>query len=191
MKLQRILPFSHTLMEKAATTGDIVVDGTVGNGNDTVFLAKLVGPTGKVFGFDIQKEAIERTTERLQRENLQDNVELFQTGHENIKQCIPEEFYGKVKGAIFNLGYLPKGDHNIITKPDTTIEALEQLLEIMAVEGIIVFVVYHGHPGGDVEKEALLDYVKNIDQQRAHVLCYKFLNQKNNPPFIIAVEKRS
>ncbi len=190
MKLKRILPYSHTLMEKAASNGDIVVDGTVGNGNDTVFLAKLVGPTGKVYGFDIQKEAIERTKKRLQEEQLTDNVELFQAGHENIKKYIPKHFHGHVKGAIFNLGYLPKGDHRVITKPETTIQALEQLLDIMTVEGIIVFVVYHGHPGGDVEKEALVDYVKNIDQQKAHVLCYQFLNQRNNPPFIIAVEKR-
>ena len=69
MKLERILPYSHTLMEKAASNGDIVVDGTVGNGNDTVFLAKLVGPTGKVYGFDIQKEAIERTKNGCKKNN--------------------------------------------------------------------------------------------------------------------------
>ena len=77
-----------------------------------------------------------------------------------------------------------------MTKAETTIAAIDQILEMMAPEGIIVLVIYHGHPGGKEEKEAILDYVKQIDQQKAHVLLYQFLNQKNNPPFIIAIEKR-
>lgn len=36
--------------------GQVVLDCTVGNGNDTLILAKCVGPTGKVYGFDIRKK---------------------------------------------------------------------------------------------------------------------------------------
>lgn len=190
MKLEKILPYSHSLLEKAATTGDIVVDATVGNGNDTIFLAKLVGPTGTVFGFDIQEEAIVRTKKKLENSDLLDSVILFQSGHENMMDCIPDFYHGKIKAAIFNLGYLPKGDHSIVTKPETTIAAIEQLLEIMDVEGMIVLVIYHGHTEGKVEKEALLKFLTNLDQQKAHVLLYQFLNQKNDPPFIVAIEKR-
>ncbi len=50
--------------------------------------------------------------------------------------------------AIFNLGYLPKGDKSIVTKPDTTIQAINALLSLMSIEGIIVFVIYHGHSEG-------------------------------------------
>ena len=32
--------------------GDIAVDFTMGNGHDTEFLSKTVGPTGHVFAFD-------------------------------------------------------------------------------------------------------------------------------------------
>ena len=177
-------------MKKGASIGDVVIDATVGNGNDTLFLSSLVGPSGKVFGFDIQKEALERTLSRLQKEKADENVQLFHSGHENLKELLPNEVFGKVKAAIFNLGYLPKGDHSIITKPNTTIEALEQLLEIMSPGGIIVLVIYYGHPGGEHEKDTILDYVHQLDQQKAHVLQYQFLNQKNNPPFIIAIEKR-
>ena len=190
MKLEKILPYSHSLLEKAAATGDVVVDATVGNGNDTIFLAKLVGPTGTVFGFDIQQEAIERTKEKLANNGLHDSVILFQSGHENLLDCIPDLYHGKIKAAIFNLGYLPNGDHSIVTKPETTITAIEQLLEIMDVEGIIVLVIYQGHSEGKIEKEALLKFVTNLDQQKAHVLLYQFLNQKNDPPFIVAIEKR-
>lgn len=191
MKLERILPFSHSLLKKAVQPGDIVVDATIGNGNDTVFLADLVGETGIVYGFDIQKQAIESTLNRLELKNMAERVQLFLAGHENIKTLVPEDNHGKITGAIFNLGYLPKGDHSIVTLPDTTIAAIEQLLDIMAIEGVIVIVVYHGHEGGQNERDALLEYVEELDQMRAHVLLYRFLNQKNNPPFIIAIEKRA
>ena len=35
----------------------------------------------------------------------------------------------KLLDAIFNLGYLPGGDKSIVTKPETTISAIEQLLK--------------------------------------------------------------
>ena len=72
-----------------------------------------------------------------------------------LKESIPFEYHGKITGAIFNLGYLPGGDKTIVTKPETTISAIEQLFTIMAPEGIIVLVIYHGHPEGAVERDML------------------------------------
>lgn len=43
MKLDRVIPFAHQLLEKAISAGDIAIDATMGNGHDTVFLANLVG----------------------------------------------------------------------------------------------------------------------------------------------------
>ena len=178
-------------MEIACTSGDIVVDATLGNGHDTEFLANLVGHDGHVFGFDIQEQAaFYRLLKGLKNKIYMGQVTLFQHGHENIKESIPTNFHGKVTGAIFNLGYLPGGDKSIVTKPSTTISAIKQLLDIMAPEGIIVLVIYHGHPEGAVERDALMQFVKSIDQKKAHVLQYRFINQRNNPPFIIAIEKR-
>jgi tRNA A58 N-methylase Trm61 len=190
MKLERILPFARNLLELAVQPGDIAVDATVGNGHDTVFLAKLAGPSGRIYGFDIQDEALMSCKTKLRENDLQDRVTLFHAGHENMTACIPPLHFGKITGAIFNLGYLPGGDKNIVTVPQTTIEAIDQLLGIMAPEGIIVIVIYHGHLEGAVERDYLLRYVKSLDQNIAHVLEYRFLNQKNNPPFIIAIEKR-
>ncbi|MEG6574242.1 class I SAM-dependent methyltransferase [Caldibacillus debilis] len=189
MILEPVLAFSHSILEKRVQPGDIVVDATVGNGHDTLFLAKLVGPAGKVYGFDIQEIAIRRTKERLEKERAGQNVVLFHCGHEELLHRIPEKDHGKISGAIFNLGYLPKGDHTIITKPETTLKAVEGLLQITAPGGVISIVVYEGHPGGKAEKEALLDYVQKIDQTRARVLMYRFINQKNDPPFCLAIEK--
>lgn len=190
MKLQGILPFARSLLTSAINTGEIAIDATVGNGHDTVFLANLVGENGQVFGFDIQKEAITNTTKRLKEQRLDKQVTLFHKGHEEIVASVPANVQGNIKGAIFNLGYLPGGDKTIVTQPNTTIAAVEQVMELLAPEGIIVLVIYHGHPEGQTEKEELLSFVKQLDQKKAHVLKYQYINQENHPPFIIAIEKR-
>lgn len=190
MKLERTLDFAKSLMEKAVKIGDVVVDATLGNGHDTLFLANLVGETGRVYGFDVQLEAVLAAEERIRSHGLSNRVTFFQQGHENLLHCIPQEEHGKITGAIFNLGYLPGSDKSIVTKPNTTIAAVKQLLKIMAPEGIIVIVIYHGHPGGAIERDQLLQFCEELDQNAAHVLQYQFINQKNNPPFIVAIEKR-
>ncbi|MBU8879832.1 methyltransferase domain-containing protein [Bacillus sp. FJAT-29790] len=190
MKLERILPFARQLLEKAVSQGDIVVDATMGNGHDTLFFAHLTGQSGMVYGFDIQEEAVLKTQKRLAENGLSDRVTLFHKGHEHILASIPPIHHGKITAAIFNLGYLPGSDKAIVTMPATTISAIEQLLEIMAPEGIIVLVIYHGHEEGAVERDKLLQYVKQLDQKAVHVLQYQFINQQNNPPFIVAIEKR-
>ncbi|WP_144555212.1 class I SAM-dependent methyltransferase [Bacillus sp. X1(2014)] len=189
MKIDKILPFAKNLLKKAVHPGDVVIDATVGNGYDTVFLAELVGASGHVFGFDIQEEAIAASKERLIKQSLSERVTLFQSGHEHITQMIPNNCIGKVTASIFNLGYLPGSDKTIVTRPETTIAALQQLLEMLAPEGIIILVIYHGHKGGAEERDSLLDYCQQIDQKKAHVLQYQFINQQNSPAFIIAIEK--
>jgi predicted methyltransferase len=190
MKLEKIPSFAQSLLEKAVTIGDAVVDATLGNGHDTLFLANLVGETGRVYGFDVQLKAVTASAERISSHGLSNRVTLFHQGHENLGHFIPQEEQGKITGAIFNLGYLPGSDKSIVTKPNTTISAVEQLLTIMAPEGIIVLVIYHGHPGGATERDQLLQYCEQLDQNNFHVLQYQFINQKNSPPFIVAIEKR-
>lgn len=191
MILERILPYARKLLQLALQEGDIAIDATIGNGHDTAYLAKLVGKTGHVYGFDIQALAIQNTYERIQKENLTNQVTLIQKSHSSVVNEVPTHLHGKVKAAIFNLGYLPGSDKSIVTVPASTIAAIEQILEIMAPEGIIVVVIYHGHEGGEIEKDTLMEYVQNIPQDNAHVLTYRFLNQANNPPFIVAIEKRA
>lgn len=80
-----------------------------------------MGNKGKVISFDIQKEAINKTREKL-REFDYKNITLINDGHENLDKHIQE----KVKLFIFNLGYLPGKDHNITTKAETTLKALKK-----------------------------------------------------------------
>ncbi|WP_257351549.1 class I SAM-dependent methyltransferase [Pseudalkalibacillus decolorationis] len=189
MNLERVLPFVKKLLQNVIEDGDIVIDATVGNGHDTLFLADLVGPNGMVYGFDVQKKAIEATNRLLADYGYTRQITLFHESHAHVKRNIPVEEHGTIKSAIFNLGYLPGSDKKVITRPDSTLQAIQGLLEIIAVGGLIIVVVYHGHEGGKEEKDALLSYLSNLDQKVAHVLRYQFINQKNDPPFLIAIEK--
>ncbi len=189
--LERVIPFSHNLLKDALRPGDIAIDATGGNGHDTALLAGLVGQDGTIYSFDIQKQALANTAERLKALSLDSRVQLCLDSHSNLQQHIPEKRLEKIQAAIFNLGYLPGGDKSIVTSADTTISALEQLLNFMKPGALIILVVYPGHPEGKNECDELLSYVKSLDQQSVSVLQYGFINQKNNPPFVLALEKRA
>lgn len=186
MNLESALTFSHTLVAPIIKSGDTVVDATVGNGNDTVFLASRVGKTGHVLGFDVQKEAIEHTKLQLQLTGFTDRVQLILDGHEHLSEYLSSE----ISAAIFNLGYLPGSDKQIITLSKTTLPALETCLHYLRRGGIVALVVYYGHPGGVTEKDAVLNFASNLDQQQYQVLKYQFINQVHEPPFLLAIQKR-
>lgn len=187
--LKTALRFSHELLEEVIHLGDTVVDATMGNGNDTLFLAKLVGETGQVYGFDVQEKALSNTSERLQKEGCLKQATLLLQGHETIDTTLATD--EKVKGAIFNLGYLPKGDKSLVTNELTTIQALEALLLRLEKTGRIVVVIYDGHDEGKIEKEEILNFVSHIEQEKFSVLNYQFINQRNNPPSLICIERKS
>jgi len=77
----------------------------------------------------------------------------------------------------------------VITKPETTIKAIHTMLGLLKKGGIISVAVYYGHEGGIEERDALLNYVKNLHQADVHVIRYELFNQQNDPPFLIALEK--
>ena len=190
MILERILPFSKSLLKQCIQTGDTVIDATCGNGQDTVFLAELVGENGQVYGFDIQGEAITNTRGRLEQANLQNRVTLFQTSHENMLENLPTTIHEQISATVFNLGYLPGGDPSITTLADSTLQAIQQALQLTKIGGLVLLVVYPGHDTGKIESDFVLNFVKQLPSERYEVLQYGFLNKKNAPPYILAIEKK-
>ncbi|QQK77417.1 class I SAM-dependent methyltransferase [Salicibibacter cibarius] len=189
MALYGVIPFAHHLLEKTVTRGDTVVDATTGNGHDTVFLANQVGAFGCVVGFDIQYKAIQNTRNRLKNEQLDTNVELIEDSHASIEETLKRKGYAAPKAAIFNLGYLPGSDKSLTTNSESTITAINQLLNIMPSKGLIALVIYHGHEEGKKERDALLSFTSSLDQDKVLVARYEFSNRNNHPPFLLALEK--
>ena len=178
--IKRPLQASHDFLAEVLDKDSLALDATMGKGNDTAFLAKLAK---KVYAFDIQEQALEKTQERLDQAGMT-NAQLILQGHETLDQFVTE-----AKAGIFNLGYLPSADKSVITRPHTTIEALEKLCGLLVKGGRIAIMIYYGHEGGDLERDAVLDFVSQLNQQEYTAAIYRTLNQVNNPPFLVMIEK--
>jgi len=182
--VQNALELSHKYIEETVKKGDTVIDATTGNGNDTLFLAKLVGEGGRVFAFDIQPQAVENTKSRLE-ENEITWCNVILDGHQNMKKYVTE----KVKAVMFNFGYLPGGDKSVFTHKETSIPAIEAAMDLLSDDGIITLVIYYGGKTGFEEKDALLEFLKGIDNHRYSVLYHDFINYPNCPPLVVTISK--
>lgn len=179
--IKRPLQVSHTFLAEVLDKEAIAVDATMGNGNDTDFLAGL---SKNVYAFDIQEQALKSTAQRLEKAGIC-NAHLILAGHEQVDQYVTEP----IRAAIFNLGYLPSADKTVVTKPDTTLVAIEKILAQLEVGGRLAIMIYYGHEGGDQEKDAVLHFVQNLDQRLFTAMLYQPLNQINQPPFLVMIEK--
>jgi ubiquinone/menaquinone biosynthesis C-methylase UbiE len=166
--------------------GDIVVDATCGTGQDTAALAKAVGPEGRVYAFDIQKKALLMTEARLKAHGY-NNVHLMMKSFESMSSHLPE---GSAAAAVFNLGYLPGGDHSVTTTAETTIRGLEAALRTVKTGGIVTVVLYDGHEAGREEKKSVMDWAESLDSKQYHAVYVNMLNQKNDPPEILWITKK-
>ena len=180
--MERVIEFAHNIIAKKVNKNDICVDMTIGNGKDTLFLCNLAK---FVYGFDIQQCAVDNTNDYLIKNNV-NNYKLFLSSHENIDRFVNE----KVKAFIYNLGYLPTGDKSIATCFNSTINSLIKAFELLAEKGVIVLVVYPGHKQGEIEAFELEKFVKTIPQKEYDVVKYQFINQINNPPYVIVIERK-
>jgi len=176
---------SHSIIRTFVRNGDRVVDATCGNGNDTCLLAELVGPQGTVWAFDIQKTALEETSVRLAALGLEKRVQLVHTGHEFMYEYVVPT----VSAVVFNLGYLPGGDRSIITRPDTTLRALDQSLQLLSPGGILAVTVYSGHAGGAHEKSSVFTWAAALPQQAFHSWRMGQVNTPANAPSFILIQK--
>lgn len=191
MPIESVLNFAHTLATGTLRDGGGAVDATIGNGHDTVALARAVGAEGTVHGFDVQAAALEATRERLAAASLAGRTDLHCVGHEQMAQHLPDPLHGTVGAVMFNLGYLPGSDSERTTQPDTTVAALEAALQLLRPGGIVTVVLYTGHAGGAEEAQAVETWATDRDQDRVQALSYRFVNQQNDPPRLLALEKRA
>jgi len=148
--MQRIslINIAHQQISESLKPGDIAIDATLGNGHDALYLNNLVGPTGRVFGFDIQLAAITATQANSAGAT---GLTLIHASHALMAENIPVQHHGNVKAIMFNLGYLPGGDKSIITQTDSTLCAINAATVLLATDGIMTIMAYPGHVGGDSE----------------------------------------
>jgi len=184
--LNNSVSMAKLMISSRIKEGDVVVDATMGNGHDTLFLARRVGLSGRVYAFDIQEQAIDNTKALLAKNNFTQNVDIIRDGHQNMNKYIKE----KVKLVQFNLGYLPGSDKSLTTLPNTTIIALKKSLSLLDDLGLIILVIYPGHPDGACEKREILDFTSKLPQNEYNVFALNFINHANTPPVLVGIEKK-
>ena len=177
--LSRTTELARVICEKYADKDAVAIDATCGNGHDTLWLAERFG---KVYAFDIQEEAVETTRERAGSLDS-GNVIVFCTGHQHMAEYVHE----KAALIMFNLGYLPGGNKNIVTGTETTLEAVRAALSLIKKDGLLCITMYPGHQQGAEEKEALLRMAAGLDKGIYHCVRTDMVNQPDTAPEILFI----
>ena len=171
----------HFILEHLAE-GDVAVDFTMGNGNDTLFLSRTVGESGRVYAFDIQEEALLSTEAHLIAEGAPKNYKLICASHHLVKEYVNEP----IKAGVFNLGYLPRsGKKSVTTMRETTFPAVRAALELLAPDGVLIVAVYPGHEEGALEGEMLREYFSTLSRFRICASEFHILNSPTSPYFYL------
>lgn len=180
--MKKIAMLAHDILKDYIHEDSICADFTMGQGNDTLFLAN-VAPIGKVYAFDIQQAALDQTRRKLE-EGRSAHVELILDSHEALCTYIKEP----LDVGIFNLGYLPNGDLSITTMCDQSMRAIQLAFGKLKRHGMLVLVLYVGHDEGKKEAEQIIAWCEQLPLNLAIVMKVSML-QKPLAPILLAIEK--
>ena len=180
----QLLDIAKIFLNEAKINDDgVLVDFTMGNGYDTLYLCSLV-PKGTVYAFDIQEQSLINTRTRLDEAQVTSKTALIHDSHSNAKNYIN----GEIDAGMFNLGYRPGGDKRIHTMHESTLIAVKDAVNMLKKGGIIVISVYPGHEEGRIEGELLLEMLSEYDKKLYSVSRFHLVNSPD-APFIIVVER--
>jgi len=185
LQISRISEFHHRVLKPLIRVGDTVVDCTVGNGYDALFLAETVGRGGRLYGFDVQEEALARTRSKLLEAGVEEErFTLIRKSHAELDRYVPDG----IGAAVYNLGYLPGGERTVVTGRDTSIMSISKALELLRPEGVVSVTLYYGHDGGREEAEGVMKYARALDHTRFKVAHISYPNLPKEPPSILLLQ---
>ena len=172
----KITHLAHRYWEEILDRGGTAIDATVGNGHDTLVLARLLQGKGKVIGYDIQEQALENT-KRLLGEHME-HVTLHLASHED---------FGSLRATliVYNLGYLPGGDKSLTTKRSTTLKSLESALHVLEPGGALSIMCYPGHEEGELEEREVFLWAKNLPSSEWSVCEHRWINRQKAPSLLL------
>lgn len=180
------LGLAHAFLQRYVCPGDTCIDATAGRGRDTAFLCRLTGETGRVLAFDIQEEAVRQTRALLEQEGL--SAEVYLDSHAHMARYLPP---GSAQAIVFNFGRLPGGDPQIFTTAESSVPALEAAQGLLAPGGVMSLSLYYGGANGYAERDAILGYLRTLDDRKYTVLTMDWANRRNEPPIPVFVWKES
>ena len=176
---------ARDILLRVIQPGDTVIDATMGNGHDTAFLCEAVGASGFVYAFDVQEDAIASAKALLNMNSLHSRARLILAGHQKMDEYVTSP----VRAVVFNLGWLPGGNHAVTTRWETTEEAVGKALSLLLPGGVLVVCAYPGHAEGDRERRELYRYFSALSNKTYNVLHQRFLNAGPGAPECFVVQK--
>ena len=187
MQTINALSLSHRFLQDWVQPGGLCIDATAGRGRDTAFLCGLTGPQGQVLAFDIQQEALDSTAQLLAEEGFA-NARLILDSHENLAAYAQP---GTVDCVVFNLGWLPGGDHDIHTQSRSSIVAIEQGLALLRPSGVMSICVYFGRNNGYEERDDVLAFLETLDPTIYTVIVSRFVNRRGDVAIPVSIIKQN
>ena len=185
---ENALAVAHAFLRTHVRPGAFALDATAGNGHDTLFLCRLVGAAGRVLAFDVQPQAVENTNARLRENGCGQVGRAVLDSHANLAAYAAP---GSVDAAVFNLGYLPGGDHGVFTTPGVSVPAMRTALELLRPGGVMTVCVYYGGPQGMAEKDAVLAFLTGLPPEGYRVSVRDFSGRPGCPSIPVCIEKRA
>lgn len=173
---------AHVLLRGAIHAGDLVVDATAGNGHDTLFLAEMVGASGRVLAFDVQSSAIAAARARVAACGWLERVEFRQLSHALLADHAAA---AAVAAVMFNLGYLPGDARLVMTDTATTLKGLAAAATVLKPGGALTVVCYPGHDGGAAEAEAAEVWFAAKADEGWRVAKYGAFATRRPAPFLL------
>ena len=186
MRPSQITAWCQMILRTLAPREGLYIDATMGNGHDTRLLWQMAGEKGRVLAFDIQQKALDETRRLLAQQGLEKRAELILDGHEHMDRYAEAEM---VDAICFNFGYLPGGDHDIATRADTSVQAVEKGLRLLKKGGLMSLCIYSGGDTGFEERDRLLAYLKSLPAKEYTVIRNDYYNRDNHPPIPVFIWK--
>ena len=178
---------AHESIKTILKSGDVCIDATMGNGQDTLLLAQAVGSSGHVYAFDIQSQALTMTRQRLTHTQLQSRVTLIKADHQSMADYVSHP----VRAIMFNLGYLPGGNKTIITHTASTLKALNAAIKLLTTPGCLTIIAYPGHPGGNHETLAIKNWISHLPDKRFQIKTIIPQNKHRPAPELIIIHQQN
>lgn len=178
--------FVHEFLSGRLPLGGFAIDATCGNGHDTEFLCRAVGPGGQVLALDIQEGAVAATRARLEAAG-QKNARVLRADHATLARLASPE---SADAVLFNFGWLPGASHSVYSGAESSLPALEAALGLLKPGGVLSAVLYSGKVIGDSEKRAVLAWLEGLSLAKYTVLVCRFANWADTAPLPCFVIKK-
>ena len=75
------------------------------------------------------------------------------------------------------------------TQANSSIEAMNVALKLLKKKGLLSVTIYSGGDSGFEEKDAVLSWLRQLDQRKYLVLVTEYYNRQNNPPIPVRIIK--